>query len=128
MTRRAFLGALALVAARPLRALAGTDEPHPDPRPGITAARVLGRAQLHEKSASRVFDLVRRMPQVADGIRCRCGCAELPGMRSLLSCFEGDGMAQHCQVCQGEARLAYRLHRRGKSLAQIRAAIDAEFA
>jgi hypothetical protein len=36
-------------------------------------------------------------------------------------------MAQHCVICQGEARLAFRLHEQGKSLDQIRAAIDAKF-
>jgi len=46
---------------------------------------------------------------------------------SLLSCFEKDGMAQHCEVCQAHAVLAHRLHKAGKSLDQIRAAIDAEF-
>jgi hypothetical protein len=36
-------------------------------------------------------------------------------------------MAGHCQICQGQVRLAYRLHKQGKSLDDIRAAIDAKF-
>jgi hypothetical protein len=36
-------------------------------------------------------------------------------------------MAAHCSICQGEGRLAYRLHKQGKTLDQIRAAIDAKF-
>jgi hypothetical protein len=49
------------------------------------------------------------------------------GKYSLLSCFEADGMAGHCEVCQNEGRLAYRLHKQGKTLKEIRAAIDAKF-
>ncbi|MEO8226707.1 MAG: CYCYC family (seleno)protein, partial [Gemmatimonadota bacterium] len=69
----------------------------------------------------------RRIPQILDGIRCHCGCATLPGFYSLLSCYEGDGMARMCVICQGQARLADRLERAGKSLDQIRSAIDARF-
>ena len=101
---------------------------HPEPRAGIDASRVLTRERLTEHpEAAPVFDMVREIPHIADGIRCHCGCAEDPDFRSLLSCFEGDGMAQNCQVCQGEARLAHTLHRQGKTLAQIRAAVDAKF-
>ena len=101
---------------------------HPTPRPGITAARVLTRDQLGEhKDAAPVFDLVRQIPEVADGIRCQCGCSVLDGKYSLLSCYERDGMAAHCQTCQAEGRLVYRLHKQGKSLDDIRAAIDAKF-
>ena len=102
---------------------------HPTPRPGVTAAKVLTRKQLmgEHAEAAPVFDMVRQIPYIVDGIRCQCGCAELEGNYSLLSCFEGQGMAGHCQVCQGEARLAYRLHKQGKSLNEIRAAIDAKF-
>ena len=101
---------------------------HPTPRPGITAALVLTKDQLGEhKDAAPVFDLVREIPQVVDGIRCQCGCSALEGKYSLLSCYEADGMASHCSICQGEARLAYRLHKQGKTLDQIRSAIDAKF-
>ena len=101
---------------------------HPEPRPGITAAKVLTRDQLGDhKDAAAVFDMVREIPQVVDGIRCQCGCATLEGKYSLLSCYEADGMAGHCEVCQNEGRLAYRLHKQGKTLKEIRAAIDAKF-
>jgi hypothetical protein len=116
-------GTLARGAAR--RALGG---PHPTPRPGIDASRVLTRDKLTEHPAAEpVFEMVRKIPQVVDGIRCQCGCAELPEFYSLLSCYEADGMAQHCVICQGEAKLAFTMHEQGKSLDQIRAAIDAKF-
>ena len=101
---------------------------HPTPRPGITSAKVLTRDQLGEhKDAAPVFDMVREIPEVVDGIRCQCGCSALEGKYSLLSCYEADGMAQHCHICQGEARLAYAMHEQGKTLDEIRAAIDDRF-
>ena len=101
---------------------------HPTPRAGIDASKVLGREQLTEHPAAEpVFAMVRKIPHVVDGIHCHCGCAELPEFYSLLSCYEADGMAQHCVICQGEARLAFRMHEQGKSLDQIRAAIDTQF-
>ena len=55
--------------------------------------------------------------------------SENPDSYSLLSCYEGKTpMAQHCAICLGQGRLAYRLSREGKSLDEIRAAIDEEFA
>lgn len=84
-------------------------------------------AQIRHESATPVFDQVREIPQIIDGIRCYCGCADNPDHYSLLSCFEGEGMAQQCAVCQGEARLVHRLHRDGWSLAGIRSSIDAQF-
>ena len=102
--------------------------PHPTPRPGIDASKVLTRDKLTENPAAEpVFEMVRKIPQVVDGIRCQCGCAELPEFYSLLSCYEADGMAQHCVICQGEGKLAFRMHEQGKSLDEIRAAIDAKF-
>jgi hypothetical protein len=105
-----------------------TKGPHPMPRPGIDASKVLKAEQLTENpKAAPVFDMVRQIPQVADGIRCQCGCADEPGFYSLLSCYEADGMAQHCHICQGEARLAFTMHQQGKTLDEIRAAIDDRF-
>ena len=75
-----------------------------------------------------MFDLVREIPGVVDGIRCYCGCADMPEFYSLLSCYEGDGMARYCEICSGEGELAAKLHKQGKTLAQIRDAIDARFA
>jgi uncharacterized protein with PCYCGC motif len=136
-TRRIFVGRLSgvlaalipVVRSRPHHVcrvrVAG---PHPLPRSGITAAKVLTREQLAETPAVvPVFDQVREIPEIIDGIRCQCGCAELEGYYSLLSCYEGDAMARSCPVCQGQGRLASRLHRDGKTLDEIRAAIDARY-
>ncbi len=150
MNRRTFLsvatvgGAGVLLDRRPVRIrrgaealmpMCGAERPqragpvvHPTPRKGITGAKVMTAAQL-VKSAYLIplFDGIRTIPEVADGIRCSCGCAELPGYYSLLSCYEGDAMALICPICQGAGKLAVRLHAEGQTLAQIRIAVDAQF-
>lgn len=111
------------------RHTAGARAPHPKPRPGITGAKVLTAAKLSAHPALiPLFDAVRKIPQIIDGIRCNCLCGNPPTMYSLLSCYEGEAMAQECAVCQGQAKLAVRLHGEGKTLAEIRVAVDAKFA
>ena len=81
-----------------------------------------------EAELIELFDGVREIPEVIDGIRCQCGCAASEGFYSLLTCYEGENaMAKMCHICQGEGKLAVRLHKEGKSLDEIRAAIDAKF-
>ena len=138
--RRGFLAtslsAVAALALVPHRALGrcvaagavAAAGPHPTPRPGIDASRVLASEQIgdDEPDVRAAFEQVRRIPQIVDGIRCHCGCADR--LYSLLGCFEGEhAMAMHCRVCQGQGRLAYRLHRDGKTLDEIRSAIDARY-
>ncbi len=102
--------------------------PHPEPRPGVTAEKVIPAAELGgDADVMATFDKVRQIPGVVDGIRCHCGCADLAGFYSLLSCYEGAGMARYCYICQGEGNLTFRLHSEGKSLAEIREAIDARY-
>ena len=129
MDRRSFLAAgfAALLPMRTQPKPAATHA-HPDPRPNVDASHVVPRAQLGDDTdILEVFDMVREIPQIADGIRCHCGCASLPGYRSLLSCYEGEGMARHCQVCQGQARLAHELFKAGRTLGVIRVAIDRRY-
>jgi len=91
---------------------------------------VLSKEALEKAGAPQLvplFDAVREHAAVVDGIRCNCGCADVPGFYSLLSCFEGDGMARACPICQGQARLVTRMHKEGKSLEELRSAVDAQF-
>jgi hypothetical protein len=138
LTRRGFLRRLAAgvlivpgVADRQRASPPAPASSHPDPRPGIDASHVLSADQLRSDGFGddvvEVFDMVREMPGVADGLACYCGCALL-GNRSLLTCYHAGGMARGCQICQGEARLAYRRWKEGQSLDQIRRAIDARWA
>jgi len=102
---------------------------HPDPRPEVDGALVMTAEQLSAfpESLTAIYDMVREMPHIADGIGCSCGCSVMPGYRSLLTCFYATGMAMGCAICQGQARLAHRRFTEGQTLAQIRRATDARF-
>jgi hypothetical protein len=135
-TRRRFLVALAASALTQLRPSGGWAHAsdlraytvHPDPRPGITAANVLTTEQLADaRDLIGLYDSIRKIPHIVDGIGCYCGCARNEGYRSLLICYEQGGMAKHCEICQGQGRLAYRRWSEGQSLEQIRRAIDARY-
>ena len=98
---------------------------HPDPRPGVTAAGVLPEARVEER-ARDAYRAAQRAPQVLDGIYCHCDCHEChPELHSLLDCFKSQ-MAANCGICRGQATLAERLHREGKTLEEIREAADKE--
>ncbi|HET6230639.1 MAG TPA: CYCXC family (seleno)protein [Longimicrobiaceae bacterium] len=101
---------------------------HPDPRPGVTAAKVLpaSRFAADDPRIAEVYAEVAQIPEVVDGIYCHCDCHHHAGHRSLLSCFESDHGAQ-CGTCMGEAHLAYQMAKSGATLKQIREAVDKQF-
>lgn len=101
----------------------GSKVKHPTPRPGITASAVLDPSRVPKRSRE-AYEAAKAVPEVLDGLYCHCHCAEHRGMRSLLSCLETE-MPLTCRICKGEARLAYRSARQGKTLDAIRAAVDA---
>lgn len=102
---------------------------HPDPRPDVDGSNVLTAEDLSgNPDLIPLFEGIAKIPQIADGIGCTCGCAADPNIRSLLSCYEKQSrMAMFCEICQGEGRMVVRLHERGRTLEQIRAALDARF-
>ena len=140
-SRRQFLkalpgGAAAVLTFRPIAAAAADAVigprvaiRHPEPREGIDGRDVLPSADLkaYGESVVEIYDMVREIAHIADGIGCGCGCAALPNYRSLLTCYHAGGMAMGCMICQGEARLAYGRYEEGQSLDQIRRAIDARW-
>jgi hypothetical protein len=100
---------------------------HPSPRPGITAAKVLpDRAIPRNPGALEAYAAARASAATLDGVYCHCDCSKHAGHRSLLSCFESEHAA-YCDICMGEAKLASGMAGQGKSLTQIRAAIDRQF-
>jgi Protein of unknown function with PCYCGC motif len=100
---------------------------HPDPRPGITAERVLPPSFLPGgRGVIEAYAAARNAPQILDGLYCHCQCARNFGHRSLLTCFESDH-GSRCDICMSEATLASRLLARGSTLEQIRHAIDERF-
>jgi hypothetical protein len=99
---------------------------HPTPRPGITAAKVLPASNFAQPDVAQTYAQAKEIPEVLDGIYCHCDCHIHAGHRSLLSCFESEH-GSGCDICMGEARLAHEMHKNGKSLQEIRVAIDAQF-
>jgi len=100
---------------------------HPDPRPGVTADRVLPPLAVpNTPTAAEAYAAARGAPAVLDGIYCHCNCSRTVGHRSLLTCFESEHGAS-CDICMGEALLATQLAARGSTLQQIRQAIDRQF-
>ena len=128
-SRRAFLTLFAGAAAAILPKRSRAAVPHPDPRPDIDASSVMTDEQLKGWPAKTVeiYNQIREIPQIADGIGCNCGCYVRPNYRSLLTCYYPDGMARGCAICKGEAQLVYRRYKEGQTLDQIRRAIDARF-
>ena len=132
--RQLTLGTL-LLSGLPARALVlpnilGGRQPrgfkHPEPRPGITGENVLPDEKLPDKRGVRdAYATARTYPEIFDGLYCACRCEHSHGHRSLLACFESD-QPTGCWGCQEEAELVAKLVKKGKSLAEIRAAVDDE--
>ena len=102
--------------------------PHPDPRPGITGENVLPESEVGERRRVReAYAAARTHPELFDGVYCACECDKSMGHRSLLSCFESR-QAIGCMACREEGELVGRLARDGKTLEDIRLAVDEEYA
>jgi hypothetical protein len=94
----------------------------------VTAERVLPPSLVltTPAQAAAAYAAARSAPQLLDGLYCHCECAKHFGHRSLLTCFESDHGGQ-CDICMGEALLATSLAAGGRTLDQIRRAIDERF-
>lgn len=99
---------------------------HPAPRPGITAEGVLPADSVTER-ARDVYTMAARIPSLLDGLYCHCDCHERDELRSLLECFHSE-MASTCGICSGQARLAFEMHQEGRTLRDIRKAVDRTYA
>jgi len=131
VSRRAFVAALPFLLAAARRApshghLLGEVD-HPKPRPGITGDKVLSGDALEgvREKTRRVFDMAREIPEIADGLYCYCNCEKI-GHRSLLTCFESR-QPIGCMGCRESMTKAYEMHKAGKTLAEIRTALDREY-
>jgi hypothetical protein len=99
--------------------------PHPKPRTGLTAADVASPSRYIEyPRIQQVYEMAAEIPAVLDGIYCHCDCSKHSGHRSLLTCFQDDHGAA-CDVCLAEAALAFQMVGEGRSLKEIRKAVDA---
>jgi hypothetical protein len=117
--------ALAVVAmVLGLAATRDANAHHPTPRAGLTAADVESSARYAAyPRIAEVYEMAAQIPDVLDGLYCYCDCSKHSEHRSLLTCFQDDHGAA-CDVCLTEAALAHGMTRDGKSLKQIRKAVD----
>jgi hypothetical protein len=113
-----------LVLSVGLMATRSANGHHPAPRQGLTAADVVPaeRYAAYPRIAE-VYHMVAQIPEVIDGIYCHCDCSIHSDHRSLLTCFQDDHGAA-CDVCLTEAALAFRMVGEGRSLKEIRKAVD----
>lgn len=100
---------------------------HPTARPGITNAKVLPVSFVpRTPGAVEAYAAARDAAGTLDGLYCHCDCSKHSGHRSLLTCFEGEHGA-YCDICMGEAMVAHGMAQQGRSLEEIRTAIDRQF-
>ena len=121
----AALGALALLLL-PGRSAHGHN---PDPRPDAQALAMTVKPASDFTAypdIAEAYDIARQVPQTLDGLYCHCHCKESMRHRSLLTCFQSDHASQ-CDICMGEARLAFQMLQQGRSLNEIRTAVDKQY-
>jgi hypothetical protein len=118
-------GAAVLLALLVLPTMSfSAEDHHPEPRENIAHDHVAPAAQYAAyPRVAQTYALVAEIPHVIDGIYCYCACSEHSGHYSLLDCYK-DSHAARCDVCLSEAAMAYRMNQEGKSLDDIRLAID----
>jgi hypothetical protein len=118
---------LLAIVAIVLAVVPGGGRGHPDSRPGITGRDVLASATFAGYDrVVRSYEAARQYPAVLDGLYCYCDCRHHFDHRSLLTCFESEHGAS-CDICLDEAWLAAEMHRQGRTLGEIRRAVDARF-
>jgi hypothetical protein len=100
---------------------------HPEPRTDATTVQaeqlVTAERYADYPRIAEVYAQAAEIPDVLDGLYCYCHCADHADHYSLLDCFKSDHGAG-CDVCLTQAALAHRLHGEGKSLKEIRQAVD----
>lgn len=76
------------------------------------ASQVLEPAAFTGARIRQAYTIARAIPQALNHLYCWCQCQETLGMRSLLECYESEHATQ-CEICLGEAELAWRLTQQG---------------
>jgi hypothetical protein len=81
----------------------------------------IGSAFQHDYQ-EHAYELAAKIPKVIYQLPCYCYCDRTVGHKSLHSCYES-AHAAHCSACLKELYYAYTETKKGKTPAQIRAAI-----
>ena len=100
---------------------------HPGPRYDANAEDVIDSSRYADRPrVQQAYQLAAAIPTILDGLHCYCECARHSGHYSLLDCFKTNH-SEECDICLRSAVLAYELYSQGKSLNEIRAAVDELF-
>jgi hypothetical protein len=100
--------------------------PAPPPKtaklPPILPADQRGAPAFQHDYQDHAYELAAKIPNVIYQLPCYCYCDRSVGHKSLHSCYES-AHAAHCAACLKELYFAYTETKKGKTPAQIRAAI-----
>jgi len=91
-------------------------------KPVLTGNQLTGEYFSHPYQVT-AYKMAEKIPAVLHQQPCYCHCDRAMGHSSLHSCFEGTHGAT-CSTCMKEAVFAYQQTKKGKTPAQIRAAIE----
>lgn len=72
------------------------------------------------------YRAAQKVPDLCAKLFCYCGCDKTDEHTSLLDCFTSMHGVD-CPICQEEAVIACKMKEQGKSLSQIRTAVDERF-
>lgn len=98
---------------------------HPKPRAEAAQLQTESPDDFTDAETRESYRMAAEVKEILDGLFCYCYCKG-GGHYSLLDCFR-DEHGAGCDICKGEARLAYKMAQEGKTLEQIRIAIDQQF-
>ncbi len=90
------------------------------------AAKVLMRPDFIGKDKI-CYTIAKQIPEVLQKLFCHCGCDYTEEHSTLLDCYFSDHTVD-CSECKGEALMAFRMNRKGASVAEIQKAIDLNWA
>jgi len=100
--------------------------PAPPPKsvklPPILPKEERGAPVFQRDYQEHAYELAAKIPNVIYQLPCYCYCDRSVGHKSLHSCYES-AHAAHCGACMKELYFAYSETKKGKTPAQIRAAI-----
>jgi hypothetical protein len=82
----------------------------------LTSEKWIGQTKMAYIAAQRV-------PEIAEKVFCYCGCDYTDEHVSLLDCFTSDHGVD-CNYCKGEIVMAYKMSKKGSSVADIQKAVD----
>ena len=97
---------------------------HPEPRESADNIR-LDSGSGHASHVASTYRKTGRIKKIVDGLFCYCFCKG-GGHYSLLDCFRDDHGAS-CDICLGEADLAFEMSQKNATLEEIRAEVDRQF-